>query len=319
MEMRMLVKITTLLLLLPVIAVSCGNNPPSSGDATAETPASPDGAAADADRQTFQVRGVIRELDPDGMSARIRHEEIPDYMAAMTMKLSVKDPKELTGLAPGDPVSFRMIVTSEEGWIDQVRKLDAIPETLVEAPPPRETFRIVRSVEPLNIGDSIPDYPFTNQLGDAFSLHDFRGKALAITFIFTRCPFPDFCPRMLGNFETASAQLNAMPDAPDNWHLLALSFDPEYDTPERMKAYARQYYFDPEHWSFATGALIEIDALTEQFGLVFPRSETGAGFDHNLRTVVIDAQGKVQSILIGNQWKVKDLVAEMAKAARAEG
>jgi cytochrome oxidase Cu insertion factor (SCO1/SenC/PrrC family) len=86
-----------------------------------------------------------------------------------------------------------------------------------------------------------------------------------------------------------------------------------------MKAYARQYDFDPEHWSFATGALIEIDALTEQFGLVFPRSETGAGFDHNLRTVVIDAQGKVQSILIGNQWKVKDLVAEMAKAARAEG
>ncbi|HVR36462.1 MAG TPA: SCO family protein [Methylomirabilota bacterium] len=317
--MPKLVKFTTLLLLLPVIAVSCGNNSPSSGDATGETPGSPDGSAASADRQTFQVRGVIRELDPDGMSARIRHEEIPDYMAAMTMKLSVKDPQELAGLAVGDPVSFRMIVTAEEGWIDQVKKLDAIPDSLAEAPPPRETFRIVRSVEPLNIGDPIPDYPFTNQLGDAFSLHDFRGKALAITFIFTRCPFPDFCPRMLGNFETASARLKAMPDAPDNWHLLALSFDPEYDTPERMKSYARQYEFDPEHWSFATGALIEIDALTEQFGLVFPRSDAGALFDHNLRTVVIDAQGKVQSILIGNQWKVEDLVAEMAKAARAEG
>jgi len=147
-------------------------------------------------------------------------------------------------------------------------------------------------------------------------LADFQGQALAFTFIFTRCPFPNFCPRMSSNFADAYKQLSSAPDAPKNWRLLSISFDPEHDRPEVLKSYAKKYQYETNHWSFATGALIDIDAITEQFGLMFPRE--GAGFNHNLRTVVVDAQGKVQKVFIGNEWKVADLVAEIVKAAAAK-
>jgi protein SCO1/2 len=263
--------------------------------------------------QIYAVRGVIKELKPDGKTVVIRHEEVPEYMPAMTMPFEVKDRKELAGLKPGDKVSFRMLVSDTEGWIDQVTLLG---ETDPGEPPPRETFRRARTVEPLEIGDPIPDYPFTNELGQAFSLGQFKGKALALTFIFTRCPFPNFCPRMSENFAGAHRQLAAMKDGPTNWHFLSLSFDPEFDTPATLKNYASRYKYDPNHWTFATGALIEIDAITEQFGLVFPRE--GANFNHNLRTVVIDARGRVQKVFVGNEWKVEDFVVEMVKAAGAK-
>ena len=171
-------------------------------------------------------------MKPDGKTVVIRHEEVPDYMPAMTMPFEVKDRKELAGLKPGDEVSFRMLVTETEGWIDQVTRLR---ETDPGEPPPRETFRRARMVEPLEIGDPIPDYPFTNELGRAFSLGQFKGKALALTFIFTRFPFPNFCPRMSENFAGAYRQLASRPDGPTNWHLLSLSFDPEFDTPATLK------------------------------------------------------------------------------------
>ena len=182
--------------------------------------------------------------------------------------------------------------------------------------PRRETFRRVREVDPLNVGDPLPDYPFTNTLGQAIHLGQFKGKALALTFIYTRCPFPNFCPRMSANFGDACKKLAALPEAPKNWHLLSISFDPEFDTPEMLKGYARRYNSDTNHWSFASGALIDIDAITEQFGLIFPRE--GVGFNHNLRTVVVDAQGKVQKVFTGNEWTVDDFVAEMIKAAEAK-
>src|SRR5207247_3639586 len=121
---------------------------------------------------------------------------------------------------------------------------------------------------------------------------------------------------MSSNFADAYKRLAAMPEAPENWRLLSISFDPEHDTPEVLRNYAKKYQADTNHWSFATGALIDIDAITEQFGLMFPRE--GAGFNHNLRTVVVDAQGKVQKVFIGNAWKVRDLVEEIVKAAAAK-
>ncbi len=260
--------------------------------------------------QIYLVKGVVKELKADGKTVVIQHEEVPNYMPAMTMPFEVKDPKALAGLGAGDEVSFRMLVTENEGWIDRITKLGT---TNVTEPPRRETFRRARIVEPLNIGDPIPDYPFTNELGREFSLGQFKGTALAITFIFTRCPFPNFCPRMSENYAEAYKKLLGLKDGPKNWHLLSVSFDPEFDTPTVLKNYAARYKYDTNHWNFATGALIEIDAITEQFGLVFPRE--GINFNHNLRTVVIDAQGKVEKVFIGNEWKVDDFVAAMLKAA----
>ena len=263
--------------------------------------------------QIYSVTGVVKELKPDGRMVVIQHEEIPNYMKAMTMPFEVRDTNELAGLKPGDQVSFRMLVTEKDGWIDTLTKLGS---TKVPEPPPRDPFRRVRFVEPLNVGDQLPDYAFTNELGQVIHLADFKGQALAFTFIFTRCPFPNFCPRMSSNFADAYKKLSSAPDAPKNWRLLSISFDPEYDRPELLKSYAKRYQYDTNHWSFATGALIDIDAITEQFGLMFPRE--GASFNHNLRTVVVDAQGKVQKVFTGNEWKVDDLVAEIVKASAAK-
>jgi len=264
--------------------------------------------------QTFFVKGIVQEVMAERKKVKIAHEEIPDYMGAMTMTFDVKDAGELAGLQSGDEVSFRMIVTEKDGWIDQVKKLRAGVATPSNSP---DSFRRVREVDPLNVGDVVPDYRFTNELCQAVSLSDFKGKAVAFTFIFTRCPFPTFCPRMSSNFDEAYKKLKAMPDASTNWHLLTLTFDPQFDTPAVLKAYARRYSYDPKHWSYLTGDLTDITAIAEQFGLLFwkPSPNDPVGISHNLRTVVLDAERRVQRVFSENEWKAEELAAELMKAA----
>jgi protein SCO1/2 len=275
------------------------------------------GAASCRKTQKFQVRGVVEEVLPERGKVRIAHETIPDYMEAMTMMFDVKDTNELTGLQSGDAVSFRMVVTDDDGWIEQVRKIVSGSPAVVATPAP--TFREVKEVEPLTVGDALPEYRLTNELGQVVRTTDFRGRALAFTFIFTRCPFPTFCPRMSSRFADAQDRLRKLPGSPTNWHLLTITFDPQYDTPAVLKAYAQQQQADPRHWSFATGDLTDITALGEQFGLLFWRPDPAqpAGISHNLRTVVVDARGRVRKILVENEWTVDELVAEIVKAASA--
>jgi protein SCO1/2 len=291
---------------LALAAVSCEKN--TSGTATLASRVAP----AQPTQQVFQVKGAVIELHPEEKTVRIKHEEIPGYMQAMTMSFDVRDTNELAGLEAGDTVTFRITVTDTDGWIDQIKKL-SVPRT--NTLPTTGPFRLVRDVAPLNIGDPLPEYHFTNQLGQPVGLSQFRGQALAITFIFTRCPYPTFCPLMASNFEEVQKQLLATPNAPTNWHLLTLSFDPEWDTPPRLKAFAERYGCDPRHWSFLTGELIDITAITEQFGQQFWREGPGEGISHNLRTVVVDAHGRVQTILRENKWKPEELTAEILKAA----
>ena len=162
-------------------------------------------------RKAYQVKGVIKEVSADRKQAKIEHENIPGYMKAMTMMFDVKDAKELQGLQPNDQVSFRMIVTENDGWIEQVKKIGTVAAVETNDPP---TFRRVREVEPLKVGDLLPEYRFTNELGKTVSLADYKGKALAITFLFTRCPFPTFCPRMAGNLKETCKLLKEKSDAP---------------------------------------------------------------------------------------------------------
>ena len=259
--------------------------------------------------QIFQVTGVVIEVLPREKSVTIKHEEVPDYMPAMTMPFDVRDTNELTGLEAGDPVSFRLLVTDTEGWIDRIWKTG--PKT--NTPPTTGAFRAVRDVEPLVEGGVLPEYQFTNQLGKSFSTKDFQGQALAIEFLFTRCPLPNFCPLLANNFGEAQKQLLTLPNAPTNWHLLTISFDPEFDTPEVLQHYAESHEYDPMHWTFATGALIDVTAIGEQFGLKFA-SEEGS-ISHNLRAVVVDGSGRVRKIFIGNEWKAEELVVELLKAS----
>jgi protein SCO1/2 len=269
-------------------------------------------ATVEVGTQVFQVTGVVVEVQPERKQVRIKHDEIPGYMQAMTMPFEVRDTNELSGLEPGHPVAFRMTVTDTDGWIDQIR----ITGAKRNDPPTTGPFRLVREVEPLEIGDRFPEYTFTNQFGRAFGTDQFKGQALAINFLFTRCPYPTFCPQTARYFAQTQQELLSMNGAPTNWHLLTISFDPEFDTPAVLESYAQRQGYKPDRWTFATGALIDITALGDQVGLKFWREENG-GFNHNLRTVVVDASGKVQRIINGNEWTPLELVTEMLQAMRA--
>ena len=124
-------------------------------------------------------------------------------------------------------------------------------------------------MEPLKEGDALPDYTFTAENGSALKLSQFKGQAVALTFIFTRCPFPTFCPLLSRNFTETQDKLKKSPVT--NWHLLTLSFDPQFDTPAVLKTYAAAQHADPARWNFLTGELMDITALTEQFGVQFWR------------------------------------------------
>jgi len=277
----------------------------------ASTPAS---ATVNTNREYYQAKGVVQEIKAEARSVVIKHEEVPNYMAAMTMPFDVKSADELRDLQPGDAVSFRIVVAGDDAWIDQIKKLSAAPK--LSELPQNGQFRVTRDVEPLKVGDLLPNYHFTNQLGQAVSTAQFKGQALAFTFFFIRCPYPTFCPLMSKNFSDTQRKLLALANGPTNWHLLSVSFDPEFDSPEALKSYARPYNCDPKHWDFVTSDLVEITALADQVGENFWHE--GPSITHNLRTVVVDAQGRIQKIIPENKWTSDELVAEIVKAAAAK-
>jgi protein SCO1 len=260
--------------------------------------------------QTFPVTGVVELLKPDGKTVVIRHAAISNYMEAMTMPFTVKERSELTGLLPGDEISFRLQVAENESWIDQIRKSGKTLPTQLKPEAPEAAAPQTNTAPKLMLAD-IPDFALTNEFGQRVSLHQFKGQALAFTFFFTRCPIPEYCPRLAKNFEGACQKLNAMPHGPTNWQLLSISFDP-LDRPEVLKAYAERYRYDSNHWHFVTGNPDHIRELTRGFGV----GVTNDGFfiNHDFATVVFDTTGRLQ-----NMWRFGGdttdiLVNEMIKA-----
>ncbi len=248
-------------------------------------------------------RASLQEVIADGRKAVIAHETIAGSMGAMTMEFDAASPAELAGLAPGDVLAFRLSVAETRSWIDRVRK------TGHTTPAPRGL-----AGDALPPGTPLPDCALIDSRGQTLHMSDFKGRALAFTFIFTRCPLPDYCPRMNRNLGAVQGALAK--DEGANWHLLSLSFDPDYDTPERLAKYAEPYQPDPAHWTFATGRAEAVRKLGAAFGLAF--SSTGVPLDHNLRTVVVDAAGRVQKVFIGNEWSPEELTAEMRRAMTAQ-
>jgi protein SCO1/2 len=254
--------------------------------------------------QTFSAQGVVQEVKSDGQILVIKHNAIPGYMDAMTMPFKLKGPAAGNGLQRGDEISFQLHVTENESWVDHIQKTGSrvLPNDISpsNAPP-------IRPRHPLL------DYKFTNELGQAVSLSDFRGQALAITFFYTRCPLPDYCPRLSKNFQEASQKLAETPDAPTNWHFLSISFDPESDTPSVLKAYGEMYQYNPAHWSFLTGPQDKISELAGLSGVTFQRD--GVLINHDLRTLIVDANNHLQTVFqIGGDLS-DAIVAEILKAA----
>jgi protein SCO1/2 len=265
--------------------------------------------------QVYTVKGVIKELEPDGKTAVIRHEAIPGYMQGMTMPFEVRDTNLLVGLKAGDAISFQLAVTPTEGWIQAITNLaSAAPAPLPATKPAPETMHVSRALQPLDEGDRLPDYHFTNELGEAVSLSQFKGQVLAFTFFFTSCPFPEYCPRMTSNLGQAERELEKMTNAPAHWHLLSISFDPAHDTPGHLASYAEAADYDKSHWSFLTGSEDQIGGLAEQIGENYWHE--GASIGHNLRTVVVDPTGRIRNIIPGSKWKVEDFVNDIVQAGR---
>ena len=250
------------------------------------------------------------EFNTDGNTIVIRHEAISNYMDAMTMPFKVKETNELAGLRIGDEISFRLEVTGTESWIDRITKIGTASFNKSE----QQAHRRAAEGQPTPSGPPLLDCKFTNELGQAVSLGDFHGQALAITFFFTRCPLPDYCPRLSKNFQEASQKLISMRGGPTNWHFLSISFDTEFDTPRVLKAYGNMYQYDPARWSFLTGPPDRIRELARLADVTFERQDGGL-FTHNFRTLIIDAAGHLQMTfpMGGNLSDV--IVVEILKAA----
>jgi protein SCO1/2 len=179
------------------------------------------------------------------------------------------------------------------------------------------TAELAGLLSPLHAAESgapaLLDGQFTNELGQAVALNSFRGQALAITFFYTRCPMPDFCPRLSKNFQEASRKLEAMTNAPANWHCLSITFDPEVDTPAVLKAYGERYQYDPAHWSFLTSTPDQIGALARAVGVSYkPNAGT---MNHNFRTLIVDPTGRLQMIFPTSGDLSDQIVEQILKAA----
>ncbi len=259
----------------------------------------------------YPGRGVVEEIKPDGKIVIIRHQAISNYMAAMTMPFNVKDTNDLAGLQRGSLIDFDLCVTTNESWVARIVKTGSVslptPPASAVAPAPASNFADPK-YEMLH-------FKFTNELGQPVSLDNFPGQALAITFFYTRCPLPEYCPRLSKNYQSASQKLEALPGAPTNWHFLSISFDPESDSPPVLKAYGQGYQYDPAHWSFLTGPKDKIRELATRTGVTMQNRD--GVINHNFRTLIIDASGRLQMIFPTSGDLSDAIVAEIIKGTAA--
>jgi protein SCO1/2 len=269
--------------------------------------------------------GVVKEIKVGERIMVIRHEAISNYMDAMTMPFKVKEEAAFDGLTPGDRIDFQLHITDNESWIDHVKKVAGTGESQAGAAAPNGTDTSRDAVSVMS-SNAVPGgahsknplrfFKFTNQLNQPVSLADFQGQAIALTFFFTRCPIPEFCPRLSRNFQEVQRKMAAMPNAPTNWHLISITFDPRNDTPEVLKAYGEQYHADAGHWSFLTGPPDKIAELAKLCDVKFDADE--AFYNHNFRTMIIDAGNRLQMVFPTSGDLSDSIVQELVKAAAAE-
>ncbi|MEP6708722.1 MAG: SCO family protein [Verrucomicrobiota bacterium] len=262
---------------------------------------------SDAGARHYEARGIVRGFAPDRSTIDVEHEEIPGFMPSMTMPFSVKDSKQIAGFNIGDAISFRLTVTERDSWIDQIKNISVDKVRLPAAtatPSP-----VVNASVRLREGDVMPPFELTDQDGHNINLRSFRGHPFVLTFIFTRCPIPNFCPLMSKNFAALQVALEAGSAPLAQTRLLTISFDPEFDSPQVLKAYAEHEHADPRIWAFATGDKSEIEDLTHEFS-VYVQAEGGA-ISHGLATALVDRNGKIIKIWRGNSWTPGEVVREV--------
>jgi len=236
-------------------------------------------------------------------------------MDAMAMSYKIKPPSLLAQLAPGDNISAEVVVTQPDPksdatpdyWLENVK---VTTHTSGRKPTTISSFHMPAP------GEQVPNFSFTNQSGRRISLHRYRGKVLLVTFIYTRCPFPDFCPRMSTKFAEIYKQATTDP-ALDSTRLLSISFDPDHDTPKILRDYGFSvaHTHDPalfNRWEFAVPAAADLPKIADFFALTV--KPEGGLITHNLSTAVIGPDGKIVAWYHGGDWQVSDLIKDAAGA-----
>jgi protein SCO1 len=257
--------------------------------------------AGDENAPRYELRGTVVSVDRAKGTAVIDHEEIPGYMAAMRMPFPVKDAEVLAAMEPGDSVLALMVVGDRGYWLENfsVTKGGA-------APPPDS------GTEPAP-GSQAPALELTNQDGKPLRLRDATNTARVITFIYTRCPLPDYCPLMSENFAALHQLIERDPELRDRVRLLSVTLDPNFDTPEVLRQYGSRYAgASPRafaRWDFATGSPAEIRRLAEYLGLSY--KEEDGQILHSLRTAVIAPDGTLRKLYRGNEWKPGEIHTEL--------
>ena len=260
-----------------------------------------------ANEKRFDLKGKVVAVEVDKHLVTVAHEEITDFMPAMTMPFMLPDESALQFLAIGDEISATLVVDGAQSWLENV----AITRQSSDSSG-------TTGVTEAQAGDEVPDYRLVNQDNKEISLHNFRGKALLLTFIYTRCPLPEYCNLMSTNFAEIDRALQKDPNAYSKTHLLSITIDPEYDTPKVLRSYGsahtERYESETfEHWDFATGTKDQIKGVAQYFGLRY--FQDNDQIVHGLRTAIIGPDGKIVKVYRDNQWKPDEVAAEMVKVA----
>jgi protein SCO1 len=266
-------------------------------------------ACTKSDERTFTLQGQVLSLEPARKLLTVKHEEIKGFMPAMTMPYEVRDGKLLDGLAPGDLINATLVVVSNGAYLSAIRKVGQAPleKPPAEAPNPSASS----GFELLKPGEAAPEGAFVDQSGRKRRFTTFRGSPAVMTFIYTKCPLPTFCPLMDRHFAALQASLKA--DASLNAvHLITVSFDPVTDTPAVLKEHAKRLDADLTRWTFLTGDRDEVDRFAARFGVSISRAMNDPrDITHNLRTAIIDADGKIVKVYTGNDWSPDQVLADL--------
>jgi protein SCO1 len=277
----------------------------------------PDERIRSATEKHYDLKGKVVVVEKAPHLLTVAHEDIKDYMPSMTMPFTVgeasawvfESPHEVV---PGDQITATLVVDGAKSWLEDIVVTKETSDTT--------SLTGSESVGP-KTGDEVPDYRLTNQDGKVIRIHDYKGKALLLTFVYTRCPDPNQCTLMSSNFASIDQELQKQPGLYQKTHLLSISFDPEYDTPKVLRSYGAAYtgkYSDETfaHWEFASGSADEVKGIAQYFGLrYFLDSSSGKEqVVHSLRTAVIAPDGKVVKVYRGNEWKPEEILKDLETA-----
>jgi len=260
----------------------------------------------------YQMKGKVVSVDKQSGMVNLDSEAIPGFMDAMTMSYPVRPATVLDELAAGDVITADVVVQGERYWLENV-----IITQRSGSPPPKP-IAVMHIPAP---GDSVPDFQFTNQNGKRVALNQYRGMTLLITFIYTRCPFPDYCPRVSGEFAEINRDLLENPALAGKTHLLSISFDPAHDTPQILYSYGLAYGGKQpslfRHWEFVVPRTADLPRIASYFGVTY--QEGGGLITHSLSTAVIAPDGRIFKWYHGNDWQVGDLLKDTADSLSHSG